>query len=62
MGSSAPSAWRQDIALARLAAQLAPLHYHVPSLVDHLGGESSWSGPQHPAQDFDPEWRRPNTG
>jgi hypothetical protein len=30
---------------------------HRPSLVQHLGGESSWEGPRHVARDFDPGWR-----
>jgi len=34
-----PPAWIQDVAVARLAAQCAPLLYHVPSLVQHTDRE-----------------------
>jgi len=47
-----PSAWIQDVAVARLAAQCGPLLYHVPSLVQHTGRESTWGGPFHEALDF----------
>ena len=47
-----PSAWIQDIAMARLAAQCAPLLYHAPSLVQHTGRTSTWGGPFHEAWDF----------
>jgi len=48
----------QDIRIARLAGLLeAPIFYHVPSLVQHVGKRSVWGGKFHQAKDFDPEWR-----
>ena len=47
----------QDIKMSRLAARLGPVLYHVPSLVQHLGVESTWGGPAHVACDYDAEWR-----
>jgi predicted O-methyltransferase YrrM len=46
-----------DIKMSRLAARLGPLHYHVPSLVQHVGEQSTWGGHFHWAADFDADWR-----
>ena len=44
----------------RLAAQLgAPICYHAPSLVQHLGGKSVWGGAKHHAADYHATWRAP---
>jgi hypothetical protein len=48
-----------DIKLARLAARVCPLYYHLPSLVQHVGVHSLWNGPFHSAVDFDKEWKSP---
>lgn len=47
----------QDIKMSRLAAQLCPIYYHTPSLVQHVGTTSLWGGHYHWTQDFDAEWR-----
>ena len=48
----------QDTRMARLAARLKqPVYYHSPSLVQHLGRNSTWGGGFHEAPDFDPLWR-----
>jgi hypothetical protein len=49
----------QDIKISRLAAAIGPIHYHRPSLVQHVAGESTWGGPNHTARDFSPSWRAP---
>jgi hypothetical protein len=46
-----------DLRLARLAARVTPLLYHVPSLVQHEGTESTWRGPFSRSVDFDENWR-----
>lgn len=46
-----------DIKAPRLAARLSQIHYHVPSLVEHVGRDSLWGGPFHASIDFDPVWR-----
>lgn len=46
-----------DVRLARLAARVCPLLYHIPSLVQHVGTESLWDGPFHCAADFDRDWK-----
>lgn len=46
----------QDIKMSRLAAEVTPIYYHVPSLVQHIG-VSTWGGATHTACDFDPGWR-----
>lgn len=51
------SAWHQDVAVARLGAELGPVLYHAPSLVQHAGVASVWGGPWHEARDFAPDWR-----
>jgi hypothetical protein len=48
----------QDIRISRLAARLqSPMFYHAPSLVQHVGEESTWGGHFHQARDFDLDWR-----
>jgi hypothetical protein len=48
----------QDIRMSRLAGRLeSPIHYHSPSLVQHVGRNSLWGGPFHQAVDFNPDWR-----
>jgi hypothetical protein len=48
----------QDIKMSRLAARGGwPIYYHVPSLVQHVGVESTWGGGYHCAPDFDPQFR-----
>ena len=46
-----------DLRMPRLAAQLAPVYLHAPSLVQHVGEASTWGGPFHVASDFDRDWR-----
>jgi hypothetical protein len=46
----------QDIKMSRLTARLTALHYHFPSLVQHVGQQSVWGGHFHSAPDFDPTW------
>lgn len=46
----------QDIKMSRLAAEVTPIYYHVPSLVQHVG-VSTWGGATHTACDFDSGWR-----
>jgi len=48
-----------DIKAARLAAELGPIYCHVPALVQHLDGPSTWGGGAHQAPDFDPDFRAP---
>jgi hypothetical protein len=53
--------WDEEVAeadhkLARLAGRLGPLYLHTPSLVQPLGGKSTWSGPFVQAADFAPRW------
>jgi hypothetical protein len=48
-----------DLKIARLAARVCPLLYHVPSLVQHVGTKSLWGGPSHCAADFDRNWKAP---
>jgi hypothetical protein len=45
------------VTFARYASKLAPVIYHVPSLVQHAKTPSTWGGPSHCAFDFDPDWR-----
>ncbi len=48
----------QDIRMASLAGRLRlPIYYHVPSLVQHVGRNSTWGGGFHHARDFDASWR-----
>ncbi len=48
----------QDITMSRLAGRLkAPIFYHYPSLVQHVGRKSVWGGKFHRAADYDPNWR-----
>lgn len=53
------AAFNADIKLARLAANLCPILFHQPSLVQHVGKESCWGGPFLLARDFEAEWRSP---
>ena len=46
-----------DIKMTRLAAQVTPLYYHRPSLVEHLAVRSLIGGVPHESIDFDPQWR-----
>jgi GR25 family glycosyltransferase involved in LPS biosynthesis len=47
----------QDIKMSRLAAQVTPLYYHLPSLVQHTGVSSLWGGHFHSARDFQARWK-----
>ncbi len=47
----------QDIKMSRLAAQVTPIYYHCPSLVQHIGVESAWGGSYHQAPDFQNQWK-----
>jgi len=49
----------QDIKMSRLAARLGPIHYHMPSLVQHVGVVSTWTDDArfHDTKSFDGEWR-----
>jgi hypothetical protein len=48
----------QDIKISRLAGRLGnPIFYHAPSLVQHVGAQSTWGGGFHRAFDFDPVWK-----
>lgn len=47
----------QDIKISRLAAAVGPIHYHRPSLVQHVAAPSTWDGPSHWAEDFSRSWR-----
>jgi hypothetical protein len=42
--------------MPRLASRFVPIYYHRPSLVDHVGAESTWGGPRHNAVNFDAKW------
>jgi hypothetical protein len=45
-----------DLRMPRLAARLAPVYLHAPSLVQHVSDASTWGGRSHTAPDFDPDW------
>jgi predicted O-methyltransferase YrrM len=47
----------QDIKMSRLAGQVTPLYFHLPSLVQHTGINSVWGGHFHTARDFQPRWK-----
>jgi hypothetical protein len=47
-----------DIRMSRAAAQVTPLLYHRPSLVDHAPVASTLSAMSHRAHDFDAGWKR----
>jgi hypothetical protein len=51
----------QDIKMSRLAAQVSPIYYHIPSLVQHVGLVSMWGGGQHYAGDYDAGWKAAST-
>lgn len=46
-----------DQKMPRLAAQVTPLYFHLPSLVDHAAVPTTWGGIEHRAPDFDPGFR-----
>ena len=46
----------QDIKISRLAARDGPIHYHRPSLVQHVQVPSTWGGSLHWARDYSPHW------
>jgi hypothetical protein len=48
-----------DLKAARLAAQMGPVYCHLPSLVQHRPGPSTWGGNAHQAADFDAAYRVP---
>jgi hypothetical protein len=48
-----------DLKAARLAGEIGPVYCHVPSLVQHRVGPSTWGGAVHQATDFDPAYRAP---
>jgi len=45
---------QHDALLPLLAAQIAPIYYHVPSLVQHRPVPSTWGNAIHCASDYDP--------
>ena len=49
----------QDIKMSRLAARVAPIHYHMPSLVQHVGINSTWTDDNrfHDTKMYDGEFR-----
>jgi hypothetical protein len=49
----------QDIKMSRLAARLGPIHYHLPSLVQHVGVRSTWTDDNrfHDTKMFDPKFK-----
>ena len=52
----------QDIKMSRLAARGGwPIYYHLPSLVQHVGLQSTWGGGYHYAPDFDSHFKAPAT-
>jgi len=46
-----------DEKIARLASERTTLLYHLPSLVDHVQGPSTWGAVAHQAKHFDLNWR-----
>jgi hypothetical protein len=46
-----------DIKMSRLAARSCALHFHLPSLVQHVGAVSVWGGVSHTAIDFQRDWK-----
>lgn len=51
------TALHTDLKLRSLAARVCPLFYHLPSLVQHVGRESTWGGPFRCSDDFDRHWK-----
>jgi hypothetical protein len=47
----------QSRRLVRLASGFGKMHYHAPSLVQHIGVDDMDGTQRHPALDFDPDWR-----
>ena len=52
----------QDIKMSRIAAQVSPIYYHMPSLVQHIGVTSAWGGGFHSASDFSRDWKSSHEG
>lgn len=50
----------QDIKMSRLAARLGKIHYHHPSLVQHIGYQSTWTSDArfHDTKTFNPEFKK----
>ena len=48
-----------DVRMPRLAAQVCPLYFHLPSLVQHRDVASTWGNDRHGSDDFDINWRAP---
>ena len=46
-----------DVKLRSLSARVCPLLYHVPSLVQHIGRESTWGGLFRCSSDFQLDWK-----
>lgn len=51
-----------DVKMPLLAARVAPVFFHVPSLVDHAQVPTTWFGSVNRAFDFEPEWRASEKG
>ena len=49
----------QDIKMSRLAARVTPIYYHMPSLVQHVGINSTWTDDNrfHDTKMYDGEFR-----
>jgi hypothetical protein len=54
-----PGGLAHDLKAPRLAGEQGPIYCHVPSLVQHRVGDSTWGGGVHRATDFDPAYRVP---
>jgi hypothetical protein len=52
-----PGGVAHDLKATRLAAELGPVYCHLPSLVQHRAGPSTWGGIVHQAPDFDGAFR-----
>jgi hypothetical protein len=48
-----------DLKMPLLAAEVGPVYFHLPSLVQHRPGPSTWGNRQHRAADFDAEYKAP---
>ena len=49
----------QDTRIAALIGRLhEPIFVHVPSLVEHMGKQSTWGSPYIRAANFNPSWKR----
>jgi hypothetical protein len=47
----------KDVRIFSLGAQLGPIYYHKPSLVQHIGRQSTWGGFFRRAIDFQADWK-----